>query len=140
MTERSGMICDICALCVRVFVLCVIYVYGPEGNYLVDREVRAGRRYYVDRKIRAGRRYYVDRKIRAGRRMCVRYIGELTKLRAYSVYVMLFQIFSVTRNGNGSIVHTEERVVFWRILVFYYNENETMFCNSNVNTILNKCF
>ena len=31
-TERSGMICDICALCVRVFVLCVIYVYGPEGD------------------------------------------------------------------------------------------------------------
>ena len=32
MTERSGMICDICALCVRVFVLCVMYVYGPEGD------------------------------------------------------------------------------------------------------------
>ena len=50
-TERSGMIYDICALCVRVcygpegrliydicalcvrvLVLCVIYVYGPEGN------------------------------------------------------------------------------------------------------------
>ena len=135
MTERSGMICDICALCVRVFVLCVIYVYGPEGDYLVDRKVRAGRQCYVDRKIRAGRRYYVDRKIRAGRRMCVRYIGELTKLRAYVVYVMLFQVLTVTRDGNGSIVHTEERVVFWRILVFYYNENETMFCNSNVNRI-----
>ena len=71
--------------------------------------------------------------------MCVRYIGELTKLRAYSIYVMLFQVLSVTRNGIGSIVHTEERVVFWRILVFYYKENETMFCNSNVNKILNKC-
>ena len=34
MTERSGMIYDICALCVRVFVLCVIYVYGPEGNVM----------------------------------------------------------------------------------------------------------
>ena len=140
MTERSGMICDICALCVRVFVLCVIYVYGPEGDYLVDRKVRAGRRYYVDRKIRAGRQCYVDRTVRAGWRMCVRYIGELTKLRAYVVYVMLFQVLTVTRDGNGSIVHTEERVVFWRILVFYYNENETMFCNSNVNKILNKCF
>ena len=89
---------------------------------------------------RAGRRYYVDRTIRAGRRMCVRYIGELTKLRAYIVYVMLFQVLTVTRDGNGSIVHTEERVVFWRILVFYYNENETMFCNLNANQILNKCF
>ena len=44
--------------------------------------------------------------------MCVRYIGELTKLRAYVVYVMLFQVLTVTRDGNGSIVHTEERVVF----------------------------
>jgi len=151
-TERSGMICDICALCVRVFVLCVIYVYGPEGDYLVDRKVRAGRQCYVDRKIRAGRRYYVDRKIRAGRqcyvdrtvragwRMCVRYIGELTKLRAYVVYVTLFQVLTVTRDGNGSIVHTEERVEFWRILVFFYNGNETTFCNLNVNKILNKCF
>ena len=139
MTERSGMIYDICALCVRVFVLCVIYVYGPEGNYLVDRKVRAGRQCYVDRKIRAGRQCYVDRTVRAGWRMCVRYIGELTKLRAYVVYVMLFQVLTVTWDGNGSIVHTEERVVFWRILVFYYNENETMFCNSNVNKILNKC-
>ena len=77
---------------------------------------------------------------RAGRRMCVRYIGELTKLRAYVVYVMLFQVLTVTRDGNGSIVHTEERVVFWRILVFFYNENETTFCNLNVNKILNKCF
>ena len=140
MTERSGMICDICALCVRVFVLCVIYVYGPEGNYLVDRKVRAGRQCYVDRKIRAGRQCYVDRTVRAGWRMCVRYIGEFTKLRAYVVYVMLFQVLTVTRDGNGSIVHTEERVVFWRILVFYYNENETTFCNLNVNKILNKCF
>ena len=72
--------------------------------------------------------------------MCVRYIGELTKLRAYVVYVMLFQVLTVTRDGNGSIVHTEERVVFWRILVFFYNENETTFCNLNVNKILNKCF
>ena len=139
-TERSGMICDICALCVRVFVLCVIYVYGPEGDYHVDRKIGAGRRYYVDRKIRAGRQCYVDRTVRAGWRMCVRYIGELTKLRAYVVYVTLFQVLTVTRDGNGSIVHTEERVVFWRILVFYYNENETMFCNSNVNRILSKCF
>ena len=122
-TERSGMIYDICALCVRVFVLCVIYVYGTEGNYLVDR------------KVRAGRQCYVDRKVRAGRRMCVRYIGELTKLRAYVVYVMLFQVLTVTRDGNGSIVHTEERVVFWRILVFYFDGNETTFCNSNVNKI-----
>ena len=99
----------------------------------VDRKIRAGRQSYVDRKIRAGRRYYVDRKIRAGRRMCVRYIGELTKLRAYVVYVTLFQVLTVTRDGNGSIVHTEERVVFWRILVFFYNENETTFCNLNVN-------
>nr|KAJ0210534.1 hypothetical protein LSAT_V11C400209100 [Lactuca sativa] len=120
----------------------VLYMCGPEGDYLVDRKVRAGRQCYVDRKIRAGRRcyvdrkiragrqssvdrkiragrrYYVDRKIRAGRRMCVRYIGELTKLRAY--------VLTVTRDGNGSIVHTEERVVFWRILVFYHNENETI--------------
>ena len=47
MTERSGMIYDICALCVRVFVLCVIYVYGPEGNYLMGRKANilwAGRR------------------------------------------------------------------------------------------------
>ena len=72
--------------------------------------------------------------------MCVRYIGELTKLRAYVVYVMLFQVLTVTRDGNGSIVHTEERVVFWRILVFCYNENESMFCNSNVNKFLNKCY
>ena len=131
-----------------IYVLYVLeYLYyvlymcmGLEGDYLVDRKVRAGRRCYVDRKVRAGRRCYVDRKIRAGRRMCVRYIGELTKLRAYVVYVTLFQVLTVTRDGNGSIVHTEGRVVFWRILVFYYNENETMFCNSNVNKILNKCF
>ena len=106
--------------------------HGPEG--------RAGRQCYVDLKIRAGRQCYVDRKIRAGRRMCVRYIGELTKLRAYVVYVMLFQVLTVTRDGNGSIVHTEERVVFWRILVFFYNGMETTFCNLNVNKILNKCF
>lgn len=68
------------------------------------------------------------------------YIGELTKLRAYVVYVMLFQVLTVTRDGNGSIVHTEERVVFWRILVIYSNENGTMFCNTNMNKILNKCF
>ena len=53
MTERSGMICDICALCVRVFVLCVIYVYGPEGNYLMGRKAMLcgpkgpGRKAYV---------------------------------------------------------------------------------------------
>ena len=83
----------------------------------------------MDRKVGPGKAYV--RKL---------YIGELTKLRAYVVYVMLFQVLTVTRDGNGSIVHTEERVVFWRILVFYYDENEAMFCNSNVNKILNKCF
>ena len=46
MTERSGMIYDICALCVRVFVLCVIYVYGPEGNYLMGRKAI----YIMDRR------------------------------------------------------------------------------------------
>ena len=34
----------------------------------------------------------------------------------------------------------EERVVFWRILVVYSNENGTMFCNSNMNKILSKVF
>ena len=69
--------------------------HGPEGRAgrrcYVDRKIRAGRQSYVDRKIRAGRRYYVDRKIRAGRRMCVRYIGELTKLRAYVVMLCCFR-------------------------------------------------
>ena len=69
-TERSGMMYDICAMCARLNVLCVVNVmgrkaicYGPEGNML-----RAGRQYVMGRKaimLRAGRQCIVDRKVRA---------------------------------------------------------------------------
>ena len=42
-TERSGMIYDVCAMCVRLNGICVVSVmgrkaicYGPEGNMLCD--------------------------------------------------------------------------------------------------------
>ena len=79
-TERSGMIYDICALCVRAFVLCAMYVYGPEGIYLMGRKAI----YIVDRKVRAGRQCYVDREVRAGRRMWVsRILGNSLSIYAY---------------------------------------------------------
>ena len=50
MTERSGMIYDICALCVRVFVLCVICVYGPEGNVMwIERSGPEGNVMWTER-------------------------------------------------------------------------------------------
>ena len=112
-TGRSDMICDMYAICGMLYVICAMY------------DMWAGRQDVMGRKaimLWAGRRCNEGQKVRAGGRMCVRYTGELTKLRAYVVYVMLFQDLTVTRDGNGSIVHTEERVVFGRILVFYYNE------------------
>ena len=54
--------------------------------------------------------------------------------------VMCFRFLSGSRDGTGSIVHIRERVIFWRIVVFYASENEAMFCNSIMNEILNKCF
>ena len=72
--------------------------------------------------------------------LCVWYFGELTKLRAYSVLCyVVFRFLSVSRDGTGLIVHTRERVIFWRILVFYASENGAMFCNLIMNEIFNKC-
>jgi len=79
-------------------------ICGPEGNMLwAGRRLCYGPEGVVLRTGRSGPGKAYVRKL---------YIGELTKLRAYSIYVMLFQVLSVTRNGIGSIVHTEERVVF----------------------------
>ena len=73
--ERSGMMYALRAMCVKLYVLCVVNVMGqkatycgPEGNM-----IRAGRRYVMGRKaimLRAGRQCIVDRKVRAWKGVC----------------------------------------------------------------------
>ena len=91
MTERSGMICDICALCVRVFVLCVIYVYGPEGNYLMGRKANI---LWAGRRVSHGPEGIVQLTGRSGPgKAYVRklYIGELTKHLCFQLLCMCFR-------------------------------------------------
>ena len=94
---------EYCDILHYVFVIYDVYYFEPEGPpELWDRRVPLR---HIDQRVLS--EYSHERLLRY-----VWYFEELTKICAYRVMCYVFQVFSGSRDGTDSIVHTRGSVCF----------------------------